>query len=110
LKLLIHGESKNKHHFMLGERLRELREAKGLLQRQVASTLDVDTAYVSKMESNDKPVSRHHLKVLARMYGVNENELLPLWLAQKILKGVNKESFAEDALNLAIKEIQNRNK
>lgn len=93
---------------MLGERLRELRESKGLLQRQVASTLDVDTAYVSKMESNDKPVSRHHLKVLSRMYGVNENELLPLWLAQKILKGINTEKYAEDALNIVIKEIQNK--
>jgi transcriptional regulator with XRE-family HTH domain len=95
---------------MLGQKIRELREARGLVQREIAAILEVDNAYVSKMESNDKPVSRHHLKVLAHVYGVHESELLPLWLAQKILKGVNNESYAEDALNLAIKEIQNRDK
>jgi transcriptional regulator with XRE-family HTH domain len=47
---------------MLGEKLRELREAKGLVQRQVAADLEVDTAYISKMEHNEKPVSRNHLK------------------------------------------------
>ena len=34
---------------MLGEKLKELRESKGLVQRQVAAALGVDTAYVSKM-------------------------------------------------------------
>ena len=45
---------------MLGEKLKELRESKGLLQRQVAAELDVDTAYISKMENNDKPVSNSY--------------------------------------------------
>lgn len=30
---------------MLGEKLKELRESKGLLQRQVAAELDVDTLH-----------------------------------------------------------------
>jgi len=50
---------------MLGEKLKELREAKGLMQRQVAAELEVDTAYISKMENNDKPVSLKHLKKMA---------------------------------------------
>lgn len=45
---------------MLGEKLKELRESKGLLQRQVAAELKVDTAYISKMENNDKPVSNSY--------------------------------------------------
>jgi HTH-type transcriptional regulator, competence development regulator len=53
---------------MLGEKLKELREAKGLVQRQVAAELEVDTAYISKIESNEKPVSRTHLKKLAISY------------------------------------------
>ena len=66
---------------MLGERLRELRDAKGLVQRQVAAELEVDTAYISKMESNEKPVSRQHLKKLSVLLGIAEEELLTLWLA-----------------------------
>lgn len=34
---------------MLGERLKELRESQGLLQRQVAAELDVDTVFIYKM-------------------------------------------------------------
>jgi len=38
---------------MIGGKLKELRESKGLLQREVAAKLDVDTAYISKMESDE---------------------------------------------------------
>ena len=44
----------------------KLRESKGLLQRQVAAELAVDTAYISKMENNDKPVSKSHLEALSK--------------------------------------------
>ena len=59
---------------MLGEKLKELRESKGLLQRQVAAELDVDTAYISKMENNDKPVSKSHLEALAKVYDVVKDQ------------------------------------
>jgi hypothetical protein len=45
---------------MLGETLKELKEAKGFVPRQVAALLDVDTAYVIKMEINAKLGSRNH--------------------------------------------------
>ena len=51
---------------MFGEKLKELREAKGLVQRQVAAELEVDTAYVSKLENNEKPASRIYLKKTSR--------------------------------------------
>ena len=58
---------------MLGEKLKEIRESKGLLQRQVAAELDVDTAYISKMENNDKPVSKSHLEALTNVYDLPES-------------------------------------
>jgi HTH-type transcriptional regulator, competence development regulator len=76
---------------MLGEKLRELREAKGMVQRQVAAKLEVDTAYISKIESNEKPVSRNHLKKLALVLGITEDELLTLWLADKVYDVVKEE-------------------
>jgi len=76
---------------MLGEKLKELREAKGLVQRQVAAELELDTAYISKMESNEKPVSRTHLKKLAVLLGIDEEELLTLWLADKLYDVVKDE-------------------
>lgn len=95
---------------MLGQKLRALREAKGLLQRQVAAALDVDTAYVSKMEKNDKPVSKSYLLQLARLYGIPEKELLILWLANKVYIVVKDEELALQAIGQAEKEIKTKKK
>ena len=91
---------------MLGEKLRELREAKGLVQRQVAAALEVDTAYISKMESNEKPVSRQHLKKLSVLLGIAEDELLTLWLADKVYDVVKDEAVALKAMHVAEEEVK----
>lgn len=93
---------------MLGEKLRELREAKGLVQRQVAADLQVDTAYISKMEHNEKPVSRIHLKKLSKLYSVAENDLLPIWLADKVLQLVENEKFSVEALEMALNKVKQK--
>jgi transcriptional regulator with XRE-family HTH domain len=94
---------------MLGEKLKEIRESKGLLQRQVAAELDVDTAYISKMENNDKPVSKSHLEALAKVYDLPESELMPFWLGEKVLHVLETHGYSIEALNLVIKKIKNVN-
>lgn len=93
---------------MLGEKLKELREANGLVQRQVAADLQVDTAYISKMERNEKPVSRNHLKKLSKLYKVPESILLPIWLADKILQLVENEVFSVQALEMALNRVKEK--
>lgn len=95
---------------MLGEKLKELRESKGLLQRQVAAELDVDTAYISKMENNDKPVSKSYLSKWAKLYGVDEDELLTLWLADKVYDVVKDQDVALKAMQVAEEIIKNKKK
>jgi len=95
---------------MLGEKLKELRESKGLLQRQVAAELDVDTAYISKMENNDKPVSKANLSKLAKLYDVDEQELLTLWLADKVYDVVKDQDVALKAMEVAEEEIKSKRK
>lgn len=92
---------------MLGEKLKELREAEGLVQRQVAAVLKVDTAYISKMEHNEKPVNRNHLKKIAKLYAVPESELLPFWLAAKVFQVIKKQPYGKDALKLVLNKIDN---
>jgi len=94
---------------MLGEKLKELRETKGFLQRQVAAELDVDTAYISKMENNDKPVNKSHLKALAKVYELPESELMPFWLGEKVLQVLEHNEYSIQALNLVLKNIKNVN-
>jgi HTH-type transcriptional regulator, competence development regulator len=95
---------------MIGGKLKELRESKGLLQREVAAKLDVDTAYISKMESDEKPVSRSYLRRLSRLFDVTEEELLTVWLADRIYDVAKDESVAIKALKAAEQEILNKSK
>src|SRR5688572_27322072 len=95
---------------MFGEKLKELREAKGLVQRQVAAELEVDTAYISKIESNEKPVSRNHLQKLATLLNISEDELLTLWLADKIFDMVRNEEVAFKAIEVAKEELKSNKK
>ena len=93
---------------MLGEKLRRLREAKGLVQRQIASAIEVDTAFISKVENEEKILSRFHLPKLSIILGIEEEELLSLWLAEKILNLTKDEKLAEVAIRKALEEMKKR--
>lgn len=86
---------------IIGQKLRELREVKGLLLRQVAAELEVDTAYISKMERGEKNIKKEFIIKLASLYDFDENEMIAIWLADKILETIKDESSAKLALNIA---------
>jgi len=89
-----------------GETVRELRENKGLLLRQVAAFLEVDTAFLSKMERSEKKASRQQVQKLARALETTEKELMTLWLSDKILETLNDESEAYNAPKSTEKRIR----
>lgn len=91
-----------------GETVRDLRESKGLLLRQVAAFLEVDTAFLSKMERNEKKASRLQVLKLAKALETAEKELLTLWLSDKIVETLNEESEAYSALKLTVKRLKEK--
>jgi len=93
---------------MLGEKIKALRESKGLVQREVAIELGVDIAYLSRMEHSEKPVNRNHLKKLAILFDFPEKELRTLWLADRLIDLSKDEPEAEQALKVARNEIVNK--
>ena len=83
-------------------RIRQLREEKQLLQRQLASALEIDTPMYSKIERGDRPAKREQVIALANILTTNETELLTLWLADKILGEIEDEAeIADKALKIA---------
>jgi transcriptional regulator with XRE-family HTH domain len=94
---------------MLGIKLKELREAKGLLQREIAAKLEVDTAYISKVENDEKRLSKAHISILSELLGVSERELVNLWLADKVMSVIEKDESAEQAI-LLVQECLKKNK
>ena len=69
-----------------GERVRELRQAKGLTQRDLAKEASISYAYVSKVETGTMPPPRHKIiTTLASVLGVSDKETDELFgLARKI--------------------------
>jgi HTH-type transcriptional regulator, competence development regulator len=91
---------------MLGAKLKELRELNGYVQRQIAAELEVDTAYISKVENDEKPLSKIHLKKLSKIYKITERELLTIWLTDKIKELVKNEPTAKESILLVLNEMK----
>ena len=91
---------------LLGNKINELRENHGLLQRQLATIIGVDVPMFSKIERGDRRAKREHVVILAQQLNANEEELLSLWLADKIIDTIDNDSkVGLRALNVVHKEL-----
>ena len=94
-----------------GERIKELRESKELLQRQLAATLEIDTPMFSKIERGERRAKREQVILLAELLQADVQELLTLWLAEQIYDLVKDEGVASDALHVTEGKLKsNQNK
>ena len=50
---------------IFGKKIRELRDEQGVLQRQLAALLEIDTPMFSKIERGDRRAKRKHVIKLA---------------------------------------------
>ncbi|NQV03263.1 MAG: helix-turn-helix transcriptional regulator [Bacteroidia bacterium] len=90
-----------------GQRIRELRENKGILLRQMAASLEIDIAIISKFERGERKPNREQVKRIAQYLKADKNELLTLWLADKVQYIISEEmSLAEEALEIVKRNIQ----
>ena len=76
---------------LLGNKIKSLRDEQGILQRQIAAYLEIDTPMFSKIERGDRPAKRSEVPKLAEYFHVDEKELLTLWLADRILDAIEGE-------------------
>jgi len=84
-----------------GEILRENREKKGLLLRQVAAKLDIDTAILSKIERSERKATKEQILKLAQILDLKEEDLLVQYLSEKILYEIKDEKLGQRALKVA---------
>jgi transcriptional regulator with XRE-family HTH domain len=77
--------------------LREIREERGLTQKQIASALGISQGYVQKFESGKLGASKHRDAIL-RHLGVREEDVVvaPVRGRGRPLGSKNPESIAQD--------------
>lgn len=91
------------------EHIRSLREKRKIRQREVAACLKADTAFVSKLEKGERQARREQVILLAELFNVDKEELLSLWLGEKVYDVLKNENVAKQALRIAGKKIDNNN-
>ncbi len=94
---------------LFGDKVKELREEQGLLQRQLAAVLEIDTPMFSKIERGDRRAKREQVIKLAKYLQQDEKEMLTLWLADKFIDAVEDEQerdLCNDAIIVAQEKIK----
>jgi transcriptional regulator with XRE-family HTH domain len=90
-----------------GRKIRELRENQGLLLRQVAAAIEIDTALISKIERGERYASKLQVEKIAKFLNAEREILISLWLADKIeLTIVEEPSAAYEAINIVKKNMR----
>lgn len=89
----------------LGEKIRALRENKKIPLRTVAAYLDIDQAILSKIERGLRKATREQVVKLADFFNIAENELLVLWLADRLVYELTNEELALQALKIAEEKV-----
>lgn len=90
---------------LLFEKLKELREQAGLPQRKVAAALDIDTATYCKIENGNYIPRKDQVIQICEILHADTEEMLNLWLANKVYDVVKNENNAEKALNIVAENL-----
>jgi transcriptional regulator with XRE-family HTH domain len=91
---------------IFANRIKELRESKQMLQRHISAALDIDNAMYCKIERGDRSPRREQVIKLAELLDTDQEELLKLWLADKVYDVVGEEENANDVLNIVSENIE----
>ncbi len=90
---------------LFSDKLKQLREKKQLLQRQVSAYLEIDNALYCKIERGERSAKREQVIFLAKLFNVEEKELLKLWMADKVYSLAGEEDNLEDILTVVAENI-----
>lgn len=90
----------------LGQKIRDAREKQHLLLRQVAAYLEVDTALISKAERGERNLNREQVLKLSILLKTSEEELISLWLCDKIIGIVGDDYYALQGIKKAFNKLK----
>ncbi len=89
------------HMQNLGNVIRKLRDDRKLPLKIVALSINIDQAILSKIERGQRNATRDQVIKLSDYFKANQNELLTIWLSEKLVLEVRGEDIALSALKQA---------
>lgn len=88
----------------LGDYIKSEREKKGLLMRELAALVDVDTSMISKVENGYRIPTKEQVEKIAKALELDTWSLINLWYSEKIYQEIRDEENACEILKI----IENR--
>ncbi len=89
-----------------GDIIRKNREKKGLLLRQLAAVIDMDTAILSKVERGERKARREQVKKIAKALDLDAKKLMIEYLSEIIAYEIIDEESASDVLKVAETKVK----
>jgi transcriptional regulator with XRE-family HTH domain len=90
----------------IGEKLRQLREQNNMPLRKVAALIDIDVAILSKMERGERKLTKEVVLKLADIYKYKADDLIVLFLSEKIVYEIQNEELGIRALKVAEERVK----
>lgn len=93
----------------VGTILRNLREAKNLLLREVAASISIDPTLLSKIERDERLPTREQVKALSAFYN-EESTIVLAYLSDKLVNDLENEELALEAMKIAEDKLKKKGK
>lgn len=90
---------------LFADTIKKMRESNKMVQRQIAAILEIDTPMYSRIERGERPATRAQVETLASIFKIPTEELINLWLADKVYKVIGEEDSPQQVLNIVSENI-----
>ncbi|WP_164462287.1 helix-turn-helix domain-containing protein [Capnocytophaga canimorsus] len=90
----------------IGNKLKEIRENKGIDLREVADITAINYSSLSRIETGKRLPTKAQIRILASFYNYSEKELLKQLIRDKIICEIKNEDFGLEGFYLAEQKIK----
>ncbi len=90
----------------IGDIIRKRREEKGMLLRQLAAIVEVDSAILSKIERGERKARREQIVNISKALELDEKKMLIEYLSENIAYEILHEESANDVLKVAESKVK----
>lgn len=88
--------------------LRNLRESRNLLLREVAASISIDSTLLSKIERDERMPTREQVKALSHFYKEEESSIMLAYLSDKLVNDLENEELALEAMKIAANKLKSK--
>ena len=89
-----------------GNIIRTKREEKGMLLRELAARMNIDTALLSKIERGERRLKKNQINKISKVLHLEKEELKAYWMADKIFQIIKDEKDPLRAISVAEEQIK----